>query len=139
MEDVIFEVGLALGLMAGAALLAARLRFSMVPMMILIGMAVGPHLPKAGLLNFQFVQSAPLLEFMGQIGILFLLFYLGLEFSVGRLIKARRSILSAGTTYMLINFPLGCSWAGCWAGPRWRACLSPVSWQSPPVPSWRNS
>lgn len=107
MEHIIFEVGLALGLMVGAALLAAKLRFSTVPMMILSGLAVGPHLPKAGLLNFQFVQSGPLLEFMGRIGILFLLFYLGLEFSVGRLIKAGRSILGAGTTYMLINFPMG--------------------------------
>ncbi|HYF90746.1 MAG TPA: cation:proton antiporter [Symbiobacteriaceae bacterium] len=107
MEHVVFEVGLALGLMVLAALLAAKLRFSMVPMMILAGMVVGPHMPDFGLLNFQFVQSAPLLEFMGRIGILFLLFYLGLEFSVGRLIRAGRSILGSGTAYMLINFPLG--------------------------------
>lgn len=116
MEQIVFEVGLALGLMAAAALIAARLRFSIVPAMILTGMLVGPHIPKVGLLSFQFVQSAPLLEFMGRIGILFLLFYLGLEFSVGRLIRAGRSIFGAGTTYMLINFPLGLllGWALGW-------------------------
>lgn len=107
MEHVIFEVGLALGLMVAASFIAAKLHLSNVPVLILFGMAVGPHLPTLGLINFQFVQSAPLLEVMGRIGILFLLFYLGLEFSVGRLIRAGKAILGAGTIYMLINFPIG--------------------------------
>ena len=51
-------------------------------------MAVGSHAPKIGPLDFRFIQSAPLIEFMGRAGVLFLLFYLGLEFSVSRLIKA---------------------------------------------------
>lgn len=44
---------------------------------------------------------------MGRVGVLFLLFYLGLEFSVGRLIKAGRSIAVGGTIYIAINFTLG--------------------------------
>ena len=90
MNHLVLEMGLALSLIALAAALSSWLRFSVVPFLILIGMAVGPHAPKVGPLDFRFIQSAPLIEFMGRAGVLFLLFYLGLEFSVSRLIKAGR-------------------------------------------------
>jgi CPA2 family monovalent cation:H+ antiporter-2 len=107
MDHRVFEIGLALALVAGAGLLSARLRFSIVPFLILIGMAVGPHAPKYGILDFRFIESAPFIEFIGRIGVLFLLFYLGLEFSVSRLIKAGRSIALGGTIYIAINFAAG--------------------------------
>jgi len=44
---------------------------------------------------------------MGRIGVLFLLFYLGLEANVTRLIEAGRSILTGGTIYVGINFTVG--------------------------------
>ena len=93
MNHLVLEVGLALSLIAAAALLSARLRFTVVPFLILAGMAVGPHAPKVGPLDFRFIESAPLIEFMGRVGVLFLLFYLGLEFSVSRLIKSGKSIV----------------------------------------------
>ncbi|MGH8068315.1 MAG: cation:proton antiporter [Candidatus Entotheonellia bacterium] len=111
MEHIVFEVGLALTLVAVAALLSARLRFSVVPFLILAGMAVGPHMPKLGIVDLRFIQSAPLIEFMGRLGILFLLFYLGLEFSLGRLIKAGRLIVVGGTIYIALNFGLGLGFA----------------------------
>jgi monovalent cation:H+ antiporter-2, CPA2 family len=107
MHHIVFEVGLALGLIAAAALISARLRFSNVPLLILVGMAVGPHAPKIWILDFRFIESAPLIGFMGRIGVLFLLFYLGLEFSVSRLIKSGRSIAVAGTIYLAINLATG--------------------------------
>lgn len=107
MEHLVFEVGLALALIAAVTLLAAKLRFSSVPLLILAGMAVGPHMPKLGMVDLRFLHSAPFLEFMGRLGVLFLLFYLGLEFSVGRLVKAGRSITLGGTIYLGINFTLG--------------------------------
>lgn len=112
MEHIVLEVGLALTLIAVAALISARLQFSVVPLLILAGMAVGPHAPKLGPLDFRFIQSAPLIEFMGRVGVLFLLFYLGLEFSVSRLIKSGRSIVVGGSIYIGINFVLGLAYAG---------------------------
>jgi CPA2 family monovalent cation:H+ antiporter-2 len=111
MDHIVFEVGLALVLVAAAALLSSKLRFSVVPFLILAGMAVGPHMPKLGIVDLRFIQSAPLIEFMGRLGILFLLFYLGLEFSLGRLIKAGRSIAVGGTIYLALNFALGLGFA----------------------------
>jgi CPA2 family monovalent cation:H+ antiporter-2 len=111
MEHIVFEVGLALTLVTAAAVLSAKLRFSIVPFLILAGMAVGPHMPKLGIVDLRFIQSAPLIEFMGRLGILFLLFYLGLEFSLGRLIKAGRSIAVGGSIYIALNFTLGLLYA----------------------------
>ncbi len=107
MEHIVFEVGLALTLMAVAGLISIRLRFSIIPFLILIGMTVGPHAPQLGMVDLRFIQSAPLIEFMGRLGVLFLLFYVGLEFSVSRLIRAGRSIAIGGTIHVGLNFVLG--------------------------------
>jgi CPA2 family monovalent cation:H+ antiporter-2 len=111
MNHLVLEMGLALALIALAAALSYWLRFSVVPFLILTGMAVGPHAPQIGPLDFRFIQSAPLIEFMGRAGVLFLLFYLGLEFSVSRLIRAGRSIVLGGSIYIAINFAAGLGYA----------------------------
>ncbi len=98
-----FELGLAFALMALAYWVATKLRVSVVPLLIVTGMAVGPHLPKTGPFNLQFVESGPYIAFLGRVGVLFLLFYLGLEFSVGRLVKAGRAVAIAGSLYIALN------------------------------------
>src|SRR5215510_12406437 len=117
MEHIVLEVGLALALIAVAALISSRLRFSVVPFLILAGMIVGPHAPKIGPFDFRFIESAPLIEFMGRVGVLFLLFYLGLEFSVSRLIKSGKSIVVGGSIYIGINFLLGLGYAALMGWP----------------------
>ncbi|HJP92193.1 MAG TPA: cation:proton antiporter [Pyrinomonadaceae bacterium] len=107
MDHVILEIGLALVLIALAVGLAAKLGLSNVPFLILIGMAVGPHAPQIGVFDFRFIETESLISFMGRIGVLFLLFYLGLESSVSRLIQAGRSILAGGSIYIAINFSIG--------------------------------
>lgn len=107
MDHMVFEVGLALALVAGAALVSWKLKFSTAPFLIVAGMLVGPHAPHWGLLDLRFVDSAPIIAFMGRLGVLFLLLYLGLEFSIGRLLRSGRSIAVGGTIYIGINFTLG--------------------------------
>jgi K+:H+ antiporter subunit KhtU len=111
MDHMVLEMGLALSLIALASALSYRMRFSVVPILILTGMMVGPHAPKIGPLDFRFIQSAELIEFLGRAGVLFLLFYLGLEFSVSRLIKSGRSIVLGGSIYIAINFAAGIGYA----------------------------
>lgn len=107
MDHLVLEIGLAVLLVAVVGLVSTKLRFSVIPFYILIGMAVGPHAPKLGVFDFRFIESAPFIEFLGRLGVLFLLFYLGLEFSIGRLVKSGRSIAVGGTIYIVINFALG--------------------------------
>lgn len=111
MDHIILEIGLALGLVAFAIALAHKLGVSNVPFLILIGMAVGPHAPQFGVFDFRFIETGSLISFMGRVGVLFLLFYLGLESNVTRLIEAGRSILVGGTIYVGINFTVGLLYA----------------------------
>src|SRR3712207_1362411 len=111
MDHLILEIGLALGLIALAVSFAHKLGVSNVPFLILIGMAVGPHAPQFSVFDFRFIETGSLISFMGRIGVLFLLFYLGLESNVTRLIEAGRSILVGGTIYVGINFTVGLLYA----------------------------
>ncbi|MGI8650470.1 MAG: cation:proton antiporter [Rubrobacter sp.] len=107
MDHLVLEVGAALVLAAGATLLANRFKFSNIPFLIIIGMVVGSHLPAIGPVDLGFEESYDVIQFLGRVGVLFLLFYLGLEFSVGRLINSGRSIVVGGSVYIGINFTLG--------------------------------
>ena len=107
MDNYVLEVGLALGLIAVAILVASRLGLSNIPFLIVVGMLVGPHAPQFGVIDFRFIETEKLISFMGRIGVLFLLFYLGLESNLTRLIQAGRSILTGGMIYLGINFTVG--------------------------------
>jgi len=111
MDHVILEIGLALMLIGFAVALAAKLKLSNVPFLIVIGMIVGPHAPQIGVFDFRFIETGSLITFMGQLGVLFLLFYLGLEANVTRLIESGPSILTGGSIYIAINFALGLLYA----------------------------
>ncbi|WP_147532807.1 cation:proton antiporter [Bacillus marasmi] len=106
-NHLVFEVGTALVLVGMAAVLASKLRFSIIPFLILLGMAVGPHAPQIGIIDLTFIKSSEIIDFFGRIGVLFLLFYLGLEFSVGKLVRSGRSIVIGGSIYVSMNFLLG--------------------------------
>lgn len=107
MNTLILEIGIAVCLVASVGLISNKLRVSVIPFFILIGMVMGEHAPDLGLIDLQFKESRPFLDFMGRLGVLFLLFYLGLEFSVGRLVKSGKSIVTGGTIYVCINFVTG--------------------------------
>ncbi|WP_438421532.1 cation:proton antiporter [Bacillus siamensis] len=107
MDHLVFEVGTALVLVAIASVIANKIKFSIIPFLIILGMLVGPHAPQAGIIDLTFIESREVIDFFGRMGVLFLLFYLGLEFSVGKLVKSGRSIAAGGTIYILINFSLG--------------------------------
>lgn len=110
--DVIFNVGLAFVFIAVASLLAARLNFSSIPLLILAGMLFGPHAPLIGTVSLELITSTESMELLSRLGVLLLLFYLGLEFSAGKLAEAGKSILNGGTVYVLLNIlrGLGIGW-----------------------------
>ncbi|GJM81072.1 hypothetical protein HMSSN139_35680 [Paenibacillus sp. HMSSN-139] len=69
LDHLVLEIGLAIALIAAAGLLSAKLRLSVIPFYILIGMAVGPHAMELGHFDFRFIESAELIEFLGRIGV----------------------------------------------------------------------
>lgn len=106
-NHLVLEVGTALVLVAVAAFLAGKFKFSIIPFLIILGMLVGDHAPTWGIIDLKFSESREIIEFLGRIGVLFLLFYLGLEFSVKKLERSGKNIVIGGSIYIAINFAAG--------------------------------
>lgn len=112
MDDLLNNV-VFIFLMATVAIVSARkFHFSSIPLLILLGVLAGPHAPHGAGFDFRLVKSTESTELFSRLGMLLLLFYLGLEFSAGRVIKSGVTILKGGTIYVTLNFlrGLGLGW-----------------------------
>ncbi|WP_225335835.1 cation:proton antiporter [Halomicrobium urmianum] len=104
----LLEVGVAIAVLALAGMVALRVGLSVIPAYIVAGILVGPNPPTsvAGV-SLQIVPTGEFVAIAAEIGIVLLLFFLGLEFSVGQLLTDWRRITATGTVDFLINFGLG--------------------------------
>jgi CPA2 family monovalent cation:H+ antiporter-2 len=91
-------VVLALGILAR---LAGRLAISPIPLYLLAGLAVG----EGGLVPL--VTSEDFIEIGAELGVIFLLLMLGLEYSAGELVSGIRTIAPAGLLDLALNFTPG--------------------------------
>ena len=100
------EVLLAMGgAFLAAALLArlgGRIGLPTIPLFMLAGILLGPHTP--GLI---LVEDAHDLEMLSALGLVLLLFYLGLEFNLDDLRSGGTRMLVAGAVYLLLNVGAG--------------------------------
>ncbi|MGE3289345.1 MAG: cation:proton antiporter [Pseudonocardia sp.] len=69
-----------------------------IPLFMIVGVVVGPHTP-----GFDLVAHPAELELIARLGLVFLLFYLGLEFSLGQLVSGGRRLLAASAIYLVLN------------------------------------
>lgn len=104
---LLLEAGIAFAVLALAALLAIRAKQSVIPAYILVGIVVGPSAPSVGGLSLSLVRYREFVEVFAELGIVFLLFFLGLEFSVDQLLARRDRILGSGVVDLVVNFGLG--------------------------------
>jgi CPA2 family monovalent cation:H+ antiporter-2 len=108
MAASLVEVGIALAAIALAGLAANRVGLSVIPAYIVAGILVGPEWPtEVGGVSLQLVAYGEFVAVAAELGIVFLLFFLGLEFSVGQLLDDRKRITKAGTVDFLLNFGAG--------------------------------
>ncbi|WP_440009908.1 cation:proton antiporter [Halomicrococcus sp. SG-WS-1] len=107
-EVLLLEVGIALTGIAVAGTLANRIGLSVIPAYILVGILIGPNEPSsvAGI-SLTLVEDREFIDVLAELGIVFLLFFLGLEFSISQLLNDRTRIVKAGTVDFLVNFGLG--------------------------------
>ena len=107
---LLLEVGIVFTALAVVGALGSRLGQSVIPFYILVGMVLSPYvlgrvaLPIDGSL---FIQETAFIEVAAELGIVLLLFYLGLEFNINRLLEHRRKIGIVGTIDLLVNFTVG--------------------------------
>ncbi|GAA0196552.1 cation:proton antiporter [Haladaptatus pallidirubidus] len=107
-ELLLVEVGIALTSIALAGALAHRIGLSVIPAYIIVGILIGPNEPSsiAGL-SLTLVENREFIDVIAELGIVFLLFFLGLEFSVSQLLTDRTRIAKIGSVDFIINFGLG--------------------------------
>jgi CPA2 family monovalent cation:H+ antiporter-2 len=97
------ELAITVSLLAGLGLVASRLGLSAIPAYLLAGLLLGPNEPKA----LSLVRPSEVTDFVAEIGLVFLLFFLGLEFTLGRLARSRQHAIVGGAIDFLANAGLG--------------------------------
>ncbi len=90
-----------------AIVLARKFRFCSIPVLILLGALFGPHAPYGTWFDLRLVKDSESIAVLSGFGMLLLLFYLGLEFSAGRVIERGVTILKGGGVYVSLNFLRG--------------------------------
>jgi Kef-type K+ transport system membrane component KefB len=94
--DVLTAIGVSIVAAAGFALLARAVRQPLILGYIVAGAALGPHL------GLGLVADEASIELISEMGLIFLLFIIGLEINVPALAQAGRTIVLSG----LLQFPL---------------------------------
>jgi CPA2 family monovalent cation:H+ antiporter-2 len=97
------ELAITVSLLAALGLAASRLGLSAIPAYLLAGLLLGPNEPKA----LSLVRPSEVTDFLAEIGLVFLLFFLGLEFTLERLVRSRQHALVGGAIDFLANAGLG--------------------------------
>src|SRR4029453_1166415 len=97
------QLSITVALLAGLGLVASRIGLSAIPAYLLPGLLLGPHEPTALVI----IRPSEVTEFVAEIGLVFLLFFLGLEFTLGRLVRSRRHAVVGGAIDLIVNAGLG--------------------------------
>jgi CPA2 family monovalent cation:H+ antiporter-2 len=97
------QLALTVLLLAALGLASSRLGISAIPAYLLAGILLGPHEPHITSL----IQPSEVTEFVAELGLVFLLFFLGLEFSLDRLQRTGRHIGLGGTVDLVANGAIG--------------------------------
>jgi CPA2 family monovalent cation:H+ antiporter-2 len=84
-------------------LAAGRFGLSAIPAYLLAGILIGPNTPETVIL----IEPSEVTAFLAELGIVFLLFFLGLEFSFDRLLRSGRHVGLGGGIDLAINGALG--------------------------------
>jgi monovalent cation:H+ antiporter-2, CPA2 family len=97
------QLSITVAVLAALGLAASRVGLSSIPAYLLAGLLLGPNEPKV----LSLIRPSDVTDFVAEIGLVFLLFFLGLEFTLGRLVRSRRHAIMGGAIDLLVNAGLG--------------------------------
>ena len=104
-ETLLLEVGVMFAAIAAVSFLASRFSLSPIPFYIVAGMLLNVFV--AGRLTVLYVTETEFITIGAELGIVFLLFFLGIEFNLNRLIADKNNIGKAGILDFVVNFGVG--------------------------------
>jgi CPA2 family monovalent cation:H+ antiporter-2 len=97
------ELALTIALLGALGLVASRIGLSAIPAYLLAGLLLGPNEPTF----LSLVQPSEVTSFVAEVGLIFLLFFLGLEFSLDRVVRSGRHVAFGGAVDLVVNGALG--------------------------------
>ena len=93
LNDIVIVFGLSIAVL----FICHRLRIPAVVGFLLTGIFVGPH-------GLGLVKAIHDVEILAEIGVVLLLFTIGIEFSIERLVQIRKAVLMGGPLQVLLTF-----------------------------------
>ncbi len=96
MEEALFQFTFLVAVLGIAALVSVALRMPVVPLYIASGIGLGI-----------WFEANDTVHLLGSLGVVFLLFSMGLEFSISSFAEAPSRLIRAGSLDLLMNFPIG--------------------------------
>lgn len=108
--DTLMALGGAFVVCALVARAGGRLGLPTVPLFMLAGVVFGPSTP-----GIDLVSDPEELELVARLGLVFLLFYLGLEFTLDQLASGGARLAQAAAIYLVLNVGGGVAY-GFWVG-----------------------
>lgn len=105
--SLVLSAGIFLTVLTIGGLFAVRIGQSVIPAYVLVGVLIGPFAPSFGGVSFTVVKSTEFVRLLADLGVIFLLFFVGLELSLTSLLRKRSQFLRAGAIDVGVSFPLG--------------------------------
>ena len=115
-HSLLAELMLTYGVALLLLIVAGRLRVPSIVALIVTGVVAGPY-------GAAFVATQERVEVLAEVGIVLLLFMVGLEFSVGDLRRFWRSVLFGGTLQMVLTVAAGIGVVALWRSGSFRVAL----------------
>jgi CPA2 family monovalent cation:H+ antiporter-2 len=97
------QLAVTVALLGVLGLAASRFGLSAIPAYLLAGLLLGPNEPEV----LSLIEPSEVTDFVADLGLVFLLFFLGLEFSSERLLRSGRHAGRGGTIDLAVNAGLG--------------------------------
>lgn len=104
-NTMLLEVGVMFAALAAVGAIANRINQSVIPFYIVTGMVLSPYV--IGRIDAPHLTETEFIAVGAELGIVFLLFFLGLEFNLDRLFASKDRIGKAGGIDLVINFGVG--------------------------------
>lgn len=99
-NSIIFDLGIVLIVGFIAASIMKRIGLSVIIGYIIAGILIGPF-------SFKIIKDTKVLESLSELGIVFLMFFLGLEFSINKFKNIKNSVFFIGTYEIIFNLLFG--------------------------------
>lgn len=97
--NILFDLVIILSISAVSLYISSRLNLPSILAFLLAGILVGPH-------GVELISTISEVNIMAEIGILLLLFSIGIEFSLEKLLQSKRFVLAGGTAQVFLSIVL---------------------------------